>query len=114
MSGFSSLPRCGGSTPSSGGNATIARVPFTAKDWSAGIVNQIVVIPSGIPSNGQVGPHGLVVASNYGITVVNIDVTPDEVIDCETHFTSTGFITLVKSQKARPFNGVIIIVGSTT
>jgi hypothetical protein len=100
-------------TSISGPIATIARIAFSAFDWSAGsLINQIKIIPAGTTIAGEVGPHGLKISGNYGITVINTDVTPDEVIDVETQFDSIGNIFLVKSQKAKPFNGIVIVVGS--
>jgi hypothetical protein len=93
-------------------HATIARVPFTSAMWSAGTVNQIVIIPTGVLAAGQAGPHALKVYGSYVVTVINTDLTPDEVVDVETQFDGVGNITLVKAQKAKPFNGVAVIIGS--
>lgn len=100
--------------PKAGENhATIARVPFTAAMWSAGAtINQIEIIPSGGLAAGQAGPHGLLVAGSYVVTVINTDLTPDEQVDVETQFAASGLITMVKAAKAKPFNGVAVIVGS--
>lgn len=93
--------------------ASIKRVPFTAADWSAGTKNEITVIQSGSPVAGEVGPHLLAKYGSYLVQVINTDLTPDEMVDVETQFDSvTGNITLVKAEKAKPFNGVVIIAGS--
>lgn len=92
--------------------ATLKRVPFTAAMWAAGTANEITIIPSGSPAAGQAGPHYLTVASNYVVQVVNTDLNPDEIVDVEVQFDSSGNITLVKAQGAKAFNGVAIIVGA--
>lgn len=93
--------------------ATLKRVPFTAADWSAGTVNRIVIPQTGALSAGEVGPHYLTKAGTYIVQVVNTDLTPDEIVNVEVQFDpSTGDITLVKAQGAKPFNGVATIVGA--
>lgn len=92
--------------------ATLARIPFTAADWSAGTLNEITIIPSGSPAAGQVGPHLLTVSGSYIVQIVNTDLTPDELVDVEVQFDASGNITLVKAQKAKPFNGIALIVGA--
>lgn len=94
------------------GVATLRRVPFTAADWSAGTVNEITIIPSGTPVAGEVGPHDLTVYPSYMVQVINTDLTPDELVDVEVQFDASGNITLVKAQKAKPFNGVALIAST--
>ena len=94
-------------------HATIAMVPFTAAEWSAGATkNQIEIIPSGSPAAGQAGPHSLKVYPHYIVQVCDEDVTPNELVDVEVQFNNSGQITMVKAQKAKPFNGTALIVGS--
>lgn len=93
--------------------ASVVRIPFTAADWSAGTINQITIPATGALSPGQVGPHGLAAYGSYLVQVINTDLTPDEMVDVETQFNAvTGAITLLKAQKAKPFNGVCVIAGS--
>lgn len=81
--------------------ATIARVDIDSATWAAHAYS--------IPQ----ATHGLVPASSYVVTVVNQDLTPDEIVDVEVQFDpATGDITLRKGAKAPNFNGVAVIIGS--
>jgi len=94
-------------------HATIAMVAFTAADWSAGATkNQIEIIATGSPVAGQVGPHSLKVYPHYVVQICDEDVTPNELVDVEVQFDNSGNIFLVKAQKAKPFKGTALIIGS--
>lgn len=93
-------------------HATIAMIPFVAADWSAGTINEITVLQTGSPAAGQVGPHNLKVYPHYLVQVCDESVTPHELVTVETQFDSSGNITLVKAQKAKPFSGTVLIIGS--
>lgn len=94
-------------------HATIAQIDFTAADWNAGAVkNQIKVIQTGVAAAGEVGPHNLKVYPQYVVEVINKDLTPFEAVDVEVQFDNSGNVTMVKAQKAKPFNGTIVLIGS--
>jgi hypothetical protein len=93
-------------------HATIAMIPFVAADWSAGTVNEIEVIQTGVPTGGQVGPHGLKVYPHYIVQVCDETLTKPELVDVETQFDVSGNIKLIKAQKAKPFSGTVLIVSS--
>lgn len=94
--------------------ATLRRVSFAAADWDAGATkNQIVVLQTGSPAAGQVGPHALVLGPTYLVQVTNTDLTPDEIVDVEVQFDpATGNITLVKANGAKAFSGIVTIAGA--
>lgn len=91
--------------------ARVFRVTFAALTWSAGTNNRITVIRTGAPAAGQVGPHGLALASSYVVQVyrdsdnqlVDTGVVVDPV---------TGNITLSKTGLGQNFAGRIIVVGT--
>lgn len=96
-------------------HATIAEIPFTAADWNAGVLNQIKVLQTGVAATGEVGPHNLKVAQSYSVSVTNIDLSPRaEIEDVEVQFDKSpnGDVYLLKAQKAKPFNGIVTIIGS--
>lgn len=97
-------------------HATIKRVSFASTVWDADVLNPntIVITAATAPGLGEVGPHGLVAYSSYVVQVINTDMTPDEQVDVETQFDSSGNITLRKSPKGADFAGIAIIVGSIT
>jgi len=84
-------------------------IPFAALDW---VNNQIVIIPTGVPGLGQVGPHLLPVIGNQ--FVVNhfqtIDASHRRNIDMADIINITsGFITVFKAPAASPFSGVFVV-----
>jgi hypothetical protein len=100
------------------GLATFKRVPFTAAMWNAGATkNKITVIASGSLSAGQAGPHNLTIYEGYNVDIINTDIdgtdSTSEMVNVEVKFdAATGNIILLKAEKAKPFNGIALIVGS--
>ena len=93
--------------------ATIARIPFADYKWDEGTTKDtITILQTGSPSLGEVGPHSLTLASSYIVQVINTDLTPDELVDVEVQYATSGNIVLRKAAKAQDFNGVAIIVGA--
>jgi hypothetical protein len=94
--------------------ASLIRVPFTAAGWSAGDKNSITIPQSGTadPAAGEFGPHTIAPFDSYMVQVINTDLTPNEIVDVEVQFALNGNVTLVKAQKARPFNGIALICGT--
>lgn len=93
--------------------ASLVRIPFAAADWSAGVVkNMIKILQTGAPAAGEVGPHSLTPSGSYLVQVLNTDLSPAEQVDVEIQFDNSGNVTLRKAQKAKPFNGVVVISGS--
>ena len=86
-------------------------VVFTVADWLAGSsVNEIVVIPSGTPGAGEVGPHTQPIGRAYGMSVFKDDLPLTIGVDIELKISlATGEITLIKAPLADPFDGRIII-----
>lgn len=96
--------------------ATLVRVPFAAAKWGQHPTNKntIVCLQTGIPGNGQIGPHGITAYSTYLVQVYNTEnATWTEQVDVEIKVDKiTGDITLQKAQKAVPFDGILVISGS--
>jgi hypothetical protein len=104
--------RCSSMPRPSEAIATLKRILFVAADWVNGTRNRIKIIPSGSVAPGEIGPHLLTVAGSYLVQVINTDLTPDEMVDVETQFDASGNIWLVKAEKAKAFNGVVVISGA--
>lgn len=87
------------------------RTTFLAATWSAGTANRITIVRTGAPAAGQVGPHGLALASSYVVQVYrdsdNQLVDTGVVVD-----PGTGNITLSKTGLGVAFNGRVIVVGT--
>lgn len=91
--------------------ARVFRTTFLAATWSAGTANRITVVRTGAPGAGQVGPHGLALASSYVVQVYrdsdNQLVDTGVVVDG-----ATGNITLSKTGLGQNFAGRLIVVGT--
>lgn len=91
--------------------ASIFRATFAAAVWSAGTANRIVVIQTGAPAAGQIGPHALAIASSYLVqvyrdsddTVVDTGIATDGV---------TGNVTLSKTGLGTAFAGRVVLAGT--
>jgi hypothetical protein len=100
------------------GLATFKRVPFTAAMWNAGATKNKITIPAtGSLSAGQAGPHNLTIYEGYNVDIINTDIdgtdSTSEMVQVEVKFDAvTGNIILLKAEKAKPFNGIALIVGS--
>jgi hypothetical protein len=84
-------------------------VAFADSDW---VNDQIMVIPTGAPAAGQVGPHLLpVVGRQFVINPFrNIDVSDRRPVDMSTYVDfTTGFITILKAPVVPAFSGVLVI-----
>lgn len=96
--------------------AVVKRVPFIAAKWGEHPTNKntIVVLQTGVPGVGQIGPHSLANYDSYLAQVWNADYsTFTELTECELKVDkTTGNITMQKAQGAQPFNGEIIISGT--
>jgi len=91
-------------------NAKIFRDTFAASDWSGGPTNSITVIQTGAPGAGEIGPHGLAIASSYAVQVYRD--SDDELVDLGTVVDGgTGDITLTKTGLGTNFDGRVIVVG---
>ena len=91
--------------------ARVFRATFTALTWSAGTVNQITIIQTGAPAAGQIGPHGLAVASSYVVQVYRD--SDNRLVDTGVIVNGgTGNITLTKTGLGVDFAGRVIVVGT--
>lgn len=92
--------------------AGVRRLAFEATNWSLGPTDEIKITQSVAPSisAGEIGPHGLDVASMYHVQVydtsgaVNVRVGVQVEVD-----PATGNITMRKA--ASDFKGEVIIIG---
>ena len=90
--------------------AMIFRADFAAADWAAGTTNRITIVQAGAPGAGEIGPHGMAIASSYAVQVyrdandrlVNLGVEVDPV---------TGDIDLIKAPAAPAEDGRVIVIG---
>lgn len=84
-------------------------VPFFAADW---VNNEIVVIPTGVPGLGQIGPHTLPVAGyEYVVTSfkdVGVNLRKPIGLNTLINFV-TGYVTLNKSPIVTPFDGIVVL-----
>jgi len=88
---------------------TQVEIPFSSADW---VNDKLLVIPTGIPGPGQVGPHLLPVLGRQ--FVVNhfqtIDVNNRRPVDmADVINITTGFITVYKAPIVSPFSGVLVV-----
>lgn len=81
---------------------------FVAQDWRG--LNHIYVIPVGVPSLGEIGPHELPVGT-YNVNVYRFigsgivkEVGVMIIVD-----RSTGLITMIKAARVPAFSGRIVI-----
>lgn len=87
------------------------RTTFTALDWSAGTANRITIIQTGAPAAGQIGPHGLAIASSYVVQVYRD--SDNQLVDTGVVVAPvTGNITLSKTGLGANFAGRVIVVGT--
>jgi hypothetical protein len=90
--------------------ASIFRDTFIVGDWTGGTANRIVVIQTGAPAAGEIGPHGLAIASSYATQVYRD--SDDELVDLGIEVDPpTGDITLKKTGLGTNFAGRLIVVG---
>jgi len=84
-------------------------VPFFAADW---VNNEIVVIPTGVPGLGQIGPHTLpVVGYEYVVTSfkdVGVNLRKPVGLNTLINF-ATGYVTLSKAPIVTPFDGIVVL-----
>lgn len=89
---------------------SVFRGTFLAAAWTAGVANEITIIESGVPGAGQIGPHGLGVASSFVIQVFRD--SDDSLVDTGAIVDpATGNVTLTKSGLSTAFNGRVILIG---
>lgn len=83
------------------------RISFLARDWTN---DSIVVIPSGIPTQGQIGPHNLPIPRFYETSVYKAEsnITKETGVTIR-HNMNTGTITIIKASKMVSYDGVIFI-----
>lgn len=87
------------------------RATFLAGTWSAGTANRITIIRTGAPAAGQIGPHGLALASSY--TVMVFRDSDNQLVDVGAVVDPvTGNITLSKTGLGANFAGRVIVVGT--
>lgn len=91
--------------------ARVFRGTFTALTWSAGTANQITIVQTGAPAAGQIGPHGLAIASSYVVQVYRD--SDNKLVDTGVIVNGgTGNITLTKTGLGQDFAGRVIVVGT--
>jgi len=89
----------------------IFRTTFAAAVWAAGTANRIDVIQTGAAGAGEVGPHGLAIASSYLVQVYRD--SDDELVDVGIVADGgTGDITLSKTGLGADFAGRVIVAGT--
>lgn len=90
----------------------IFRDTFVAGDWTGGTAHEIDIIQTGAPGAGDIGPHGLAIASSY-LVQVYADANDRQVrVGVEING-GTGDITLVKAPLAPNFAGRVIVGGTS-
>ncbi|MHA2063654.1 MAG: hypothetical protein ACXABY_04640 [Candidatus Thorarchaeota archaeon] len=96
-----------------GATSNIARIfrdTFAAVDWDAGASNNQIEIPqTGAAGAGQIGPHGLMVATSYVVQVYRD--SDDEQVDVGLEVTAGGLITMTKAGLGPDFAGRVVVVG---
>lgn len=92
-------------TPAPGGSVSIN---FTAANWNGG--NTILVIPSGIPGPGQIGPHGIPVGNTLYSKIQLKSGSQYQEVFVEADFDSvTNTILITKSSSYPAFDGAILV-----
>lgn len=87
------------------------RATFLAATWSAGTANRITIIRTGAPAAGQIGPHGLALASSY--TVMVFRDSDNQLVDTGVVVDpGTGNITLSKTGLGQNFDGRVVVIGT--
>lgn len=93
------------------GFARVFRATFSAGTWSAGTANRITIVRTGAPAAGEIGPHGLALASSYVVQVYRD--SDNQLVDTGVIVNGgTGNITLTKTGLGANFAGRVIVVGT--
>jgi hypothetical protein len=91
-------------------NARIFRDTFLVADWTGGVDNRVTIIQTGAPAAGEIGPHGLTIATSYLVQIYRD--SDDEMVDLGIEVdTSTGDISLTKTGLGTNFDGRVIVGG---
>jgi hypothetical protein len=92
-------------------DALVFRTSFVGSDWTGGTANQINIVQTGAPGAGEIGPHGLTIASSYVVQVYND--TNDRMVGIGVEIDGvTGIVTLRKTGLAPNFAGRVIVLGT--
>lgn len=91
--------------------SNIFRGTFASALWAAGTANRINVVQTGAPGAGEIGPHGLAIASSYLVQVYRD--SDDELVDTGIVVTpGSGDVELSKTGLGTAFDGRVIIAGT--
>jgi hypothetical protein len=93
-------------------DAQIFRATFAGAIWGAGTANEVEIIQAGVAGAGEIGPHGLDIASSYLVQVFRD--SDDELVDVGIVVNpGTGDITLKKAGLGAAFAGRVVILGTS-
>lgn len=87
----------------------IIEIPFATSDW---LDNQLIVIPTGSPGAGEVGPHLLPVNGRQYVVNHFKTISADErrPVDMDTFINfNTGFVAVKKSPVIPDFDGLLVL-----
>jgi len=91
--------------------ACVHRSTFAAVDWDAGTNNnEIVIVQTGVPGAGEIGPHACAIASSYLVQVFRDSDNAQVGIPVEVNPVN-GNVTLSKKGNGTDFAGRVILVG---
>jgi len=91
--------------------ANIFRGTIAGTEWGAGTNNRITIIQTGAPGAGEIGPHGLAIASSYLVQFYRD--SDDQLVDLGIEVDGgTGDITLRKTGLAANSAGRVIVAGT--